>query len=228
MRLLKIGMWLCGALVAGVLLLHIYVVWSTRALIYQVPEKLPKEQVALVLGASIHSNGTLSRVLQERADGALMLYKKGKVSKILVTGDNSTIEHNEVYPVGKYLVGKGVPPEDIFLDYAGFDTYSSVYRAKHIFGVTSMIVVSQNFHLPRAIFIARALGVSVVGFDAALLGDTYTNNALREVFATTKAAYDLLIKRTPRYMGATFSVGGDGSETWVGPKVKVPYFERRP
>src|SRR6185295_18531017 len=94
------------------------------------------------------------------------LYKAGTVSKILVSGDNSTVSHNEVNPVRDYLLASGIPDRDIFLDHAGFDTYSTMYRARDIFGVASILIATQSFHLPRAVFIARALGVDAYGVDA--------------------------------------------------------------
>ena len=203
-----------------------FVLARTNASIYEKPEEVPPMQVALVLGASIRSNGVLSPVLQERADAALRLYMSHKVTKILVSGDNSTHEYNEVYPVGKYLVSRGVLTGDIFLDYAGFDTYSSMYRARNVFGVTSMIVTSQRFHLPRALFIAHRLGMSAVGLDASRSGDRYFENTLREIPATAKALYDLMSKREPQYLGPTFFVTGDASATWVGPKAEMIYFKQ--
>lgn len=194
---------------------ELYVVAATNSFIYTA-SAVPSEQVALVLGASIKGDGELSPVLEERADLAVALYDAHKVSKILVSGDNSTLQYDEVYPVGKYLESKGIPEPDIFLDYAGFDTYSSMYRAKYVFGVTSMIITSQRFHLPRALFIAHALGIEAVGVDAGAPGERYVANWLREVPATIKALYDLYVHRQPEYLGMQFPVSGDGSNTWVG------------
>src|SRR4051812_25686375 len=121
MRLVKKLLWLAVALALGSLalslVLTLYVVAVTHASVYTNVVAAPAQQVALVLGASIKSNGALSTVLEERADAAIALYKAHKVSKILVSGDNSTLEYNEVYPVGKYLVGHDIPVADIFLDY---------------------------------------------------------------------------------------------------------------
>lgn len=202
----------------------LYVIAATHSSIYYAADSIPKSQVALVLGASIRSNGSLSPVLEERADAAVALYTMHKVSKILVSGDNGSLQHDEVYPVGKYLLSKGIPEGDIFLDYAGFDTYSSMYRAKNIFGVTSMIITSQRFHLPRALYIARELGLDAVGLDASAPGDHYFENATREVPATVKALFDLATRRKPEYLGPQFFVTGDGAATWVGPKAEMIYF----
>ena len=223
-RFVLVVVLLVAAGVVAMLGVVLWVIFSTAGSVYTTVGDAPSEQVALVLGASIRSNGVLSPVLQERADAAIELYDAHKVSKILVSGDNSTLNYNEVYPVGKYLVSKGVPTADIFLDYAGFDTYSSMYRAKNIFGVSSMVVTSQRFHLPRALFVARALGVQAVGLDASGTHDSYLFNALREIPATSKAVFDLLTHRVPQYLGPTFFVTGDGDATWVGPKAETVYF----
>ena len=120
--------------------------------------ELPVSQTAILLGAFVSPNGTLSTVLKDRADTAVNLYQQGKVKTILVTGDDGSVEYNEVNPIRDYLLGKGVPSSAIFLDHAGFDTYSSMYRARDVFVVDSAIIVTQSFHLPRALFLPVAAG----------------------------------------------------------------------
>jgi SanA protein len=181
--------------------------------IYQSAAAAPTTTVALVLGASVYQDGTLSPVLAARADRAVELYMQGKVHKILVTGDNSAISHNEVNPVGKYMAAAGVPKEDIFLDHAGFDTYSSMYRARDVFTIAQMAIVSQPFHLARAVYIARSLGIDAYGVAAGEGGDFFYNE-LREVPATMKALVDLAIGREPKYLGPLHPIEGDGTETW--------------
>ncbi len=210
------------ALYLGVVL---YIVATTSAFVYSAAE-VPNTQVAVVLGASVVSTGALSPVLQERADMAVVLYKAHKVIKILVTGDDSTLAYDEVYPVGKYLSAAGVPKQDIFLDYAGFDTYSSMYRARHVFRVSSLVVVTQRFHLPRALFIARALGLAAYGVDVAVPGELYFANALREIPASVKALGDVYFGRVPKYLGNHFPIVGDGSATWVGSQAEMIYFKK--
>jgi SanA protein len=212
-------------LAAAVLLANLFVIADTNSSIYESATAVPVAPVALVLGASVASNGVLSPVMKERADAALLLYNTHKVSKILVSGDDGTPFYDEVYPVGKYLLGAGVPQSDIFLDYAGFDTYSSMYRAKAVFDVSSMIVVSQRFHLPRALFIAHSLGITATGFDASQPGELYLSNSLREIPAVIKALFDVAIARVPKYLGQTFPVTGSGSATWVG-NTQMVYFSR--
>lgn len=217
------GLFLLG--LAGVLVVA-YVDISTVRFIYSHPDTPPKAQVALLLGASVKSNGTLSAVMKERADRAATLYQSGFVSKILVTGDNSTLQYDEVYPVGKYLLALGIPQLDIFLDYAGFDTYSSMYRARDVFGVTQMLVVSQHYHLPRALFIARTLGLDAYGIDASQ-GEKYFYNSLREIPASLKAAFDLATGRKPKYLGEQFPVSGSSTSTWLGADRQMIYFKQR-
>lgn len=173
---------------------------------------VPKADVAVVLGASVY-RGRPSPVLEERANTAVQLYLSGKVRKILVTGDNSALTHDEVTPVRKYLISAGIPGGDIFLDHAGFDTYSSMYRARDIFEAQSAIIVTQDFHLPRALFIARSLGISAYGVGAKGSGGA-GKDYLREVPASVKALFDLALHRKPRYLGEKIPLTGDGSTTW--------------
>lgn len=209
---------LCAAAVVG------YVDVTSETYIYT-PNKAPPSEVALVLGASVTSRGVLSPVLKERADTAAQLYQSGRVKKILVTGDNSTLEYDEVYPVGKYLMALGISQDDIFLDYAGFDTYSSMYRARDVFGVTSVLVVTQKFHLSRAVFIARSLGLDAYGVDAAAPDEHFFALSVREIPASLKASYDIWFGRVPKYLGEQFPVSGSGVPTWVGGSSQMIYFQ---
>ena len=179
--------------------------------IYFSAAALPHAQAALVLGASVADNKFLSPILMARADGAIALYKSHIVSKILVSGDNATVSYNEVSPVRRYLLAQGVAPEDIFLDHAGFDTYSSMYRARHVFGVISLIIVSQSFHLPRALFLARSFGIASYGL--VVPGGGFIN-ALREIPAADKAVYDVFIHRIPEFPGPSIPITGNGEVTW--------------
>ncbi len=211
---------LAGLVAAG---LYAFILYATHSSIYTMVDAVPKAEVALVLGASVSSGGVLSNVLKERADEAIALYRAGKVSKILVTGDNATLSHDEVDPVGKYMVAEGVPKSDIFLDHAGFDTYSSMYRARDVFNVSSMIIVSQQFHLPRAVFIAHTLGIKAYGESASQRG-LLLYNSLREIPASDKALFDLLFARVPKYLGEQYPITGAGDATWGG-ATTTPIFQ---
>jgi SanA protein len=209
--------YISGAVLGVVLICVVtvgYVDYSTHSYIFNSVNAAPQTQTALVLGASITRSGTLLGVLKERADKAVELYAAGKVSKILVTGDDAAVSYDEVDPVGRYLMAQGIPKTDIFLDHAGFDTYSSMYRARAVFGVTSVTIVSQPFHLPRAVFIARSLGLNAYGVSAGK-GELFLFNDIREIPATIKAVLDLALARTPKYLGQQFLISGDGSQTWV-------------
>lgn len=224
-KLLHILLWTLAAGVGAVACITFYVIAATNSSMYSNVADVPHAEVGVVLGASIRASGALSAVLAERADRAVELYKAQKVDKLLVTGDNSTLTYDEVYPVGKYLVAEGVPQSDIFLDYAGFDTYSSMYRARDVFAVHSMIIVSQRYHLPRALFIAHSLGLEAAGLDASQAGEKFLYNSLREVPASVKAALDVALRRVPKYLGQQFPITGDGATTWVGSdKAKMIYF----
>ncbi|HVY72721.1 MAG TPA: ElyC/SanA/YdcF family protein [Candidatus Paceibacterota bacterium] len=208
---------LCATAIVG------YIDVTSEKYIY-LSKKAPPAEVALVLGASVTSRGVLSPILKERADMAAALYQSGTVRKILVTGDNGTLTYDEVYPVGKYLLALGIPQDDIFLDYAGFDTYSSMYRARDVFGVTSVLIVTQKFHLSRAVFIARSLGLEAYGVDAAAPGERFFTLSLREIPASLKASYDVWFGRVPKYLGEQFPVSGSGVPTWVGGSSQMIYF----
>jgi SanA protein len=200
------------ALFALLLFVPIVMRWSVTQYIYSGLNDIPKSEVALVLGASV-VRGAPSPLLADRADAAVALYKAGKVSKILVTGDNGASSYDEVTPVRKYLVNAGIPAADIFLDHAGFDTYSSMYRARAVFQATSVIIVTQDFHLPRALWTAQQLGLRAYGV-AAEGGDTSWYEQLREIPASLKAVFDVLTKRQPKYIGSVVALTGDGQSTW--------------
>ena len=187
--------------------MRISVAGSIYASIYDIPQS----EVAIVPGASV-VRGVPSQILASRADAAIALYKAGKVKKILVTGDNGALSHDEVTPVRKYLLNAGVPAADIFLDHAGFDTYSSMYRAKHVFKATSATVVTQDFHLPRSLYIAENLGIDAYGFEAD--GGSKVYDYVREIPASVKALYDLAVHREPKYLGEPLPLTGDGQTTW--------------
>lgn len=182
---------------------------STQSYLYDTPEEYPVGVVAIVPGAAISKEGELSSVFIARIDMAIKLYEAGKVSKILVSGDNSTVSHNEVNPARMYLLSKGILDQDIFLDHAGFDTYSSMYRARDIFEVSSVIVTTQSFHLPRAVFIARRLGIDAYGVRADVENLLF-RNYIREMLATEKAVLDLIFHRVPKFLGDGIPITGDG------------------
>jgi SanA protein len=154
---------------------------------------IPHAHVAIVPGASVVA-GRPSPVLAERADAAEALYAAGTVDLIFITGDNRQPSHNEVDPVRTYLIAKGVPADVLLLDRDGLDTYTSMFHAREHFGTSSVIVVTQDFHMPRALWIARELGLEARGVDAGTNGGSLYDY-LREVPASVKAILDILSRR---------------------------------
>ncbi|MBQ3924202.1 MAG: YdcF family protein, partial [Firmicutes bacterium] len=132
----------------------------------------------MVLGAEVKPDGTPSKMLKDRLDKAIELYRNGAAPKLLMSGDDGQVEYNEVKVMMQYAVDAGVPEKDIFLDHAGFSTYESMYRARDVFGVSSMVVVTQKYHEYRALYIAESLGIDVRGVPAEevdYMGQGYRN-----------------------------------------------------
>jgi SanA protein len=193
----------------------IYVALSGREGIYSKIDDLPRAQAVLVLGAAVYRNGQLSDVFQDRASVALDVYRKGIVQKILISGDHSRGNCDEVNAAKKFFVKNGVPGQDIFVDYAGFDTYSSAYRAKGVFQADSVIISTQEFHLPRALYVARCLGLEANGISADLHKyDLGFYNVLRENAARVKAFWDVATDAKPKYLGDQIPITGDGRSSW--------------
>ncbi len=210
-RVLNVGIVLALLGASLIMFVPLGMRYTEARYMYDEVRDIPSTEAALVLGASV-SGGKPSPILEERAHAAVQLYLEGKVSKILVTGDNSALSHDEVTPVRKYLIDAGIPAGDIFLDHAGFDTYSSMYRARDVFDASSVTIVTQDFHLPRALFIARTLGLTAYGLHTR--GGGSGHDYLREVPASIKALLDVVIDRAPKYLGEKIPLSGDGSTTW--------------
>ncbi len=211
----RILQWVIGLAVITVLAMFLEI-WSvSQPHIYASVESAPSADVAIILGAKVFSSGRLSDMLMDRTETAIELYRLNKVSKILVSGDHGTRYYDEVNAVKKYLLGNGIPPEDIFLDHAGFDTYDSMYRARHIFQVSSAIVTSQAFHLPRAVYVARQMGIESAGVSAdrrRYVSTLYSQ--LRELPAKLKAYFDVALKVKPEYLGQIIPITGPSSASW--------------
>ncbi|MFZ5644091.1 MAG: SanA/YdcF family protein [Bacillota bacterium] len=172
------------------------------------------DKVAIVLGAFVTSDGRLCDMLTDRVDTAVDLYKYGKVKKILMTGDHGREAYDEVNSMRKYAEARGVPTEDIFMDHAGFSTYDSMYRARDVFMVDAAVIITQNFHLPRAIYIARKLGIDAVGVSADR--HVYAGAEIydyREVLARIKAFIQVMANDSPKFLGPAIPVSGDGRAT---------------
>lgn len=169
----------------------------------------------MVLGASINPDGTPSSVLQDRLDVAIRLYQSGVSQNIIVSGDDeSDADYDEVTAMKNYIVGMGVPSQDVFCDHAGICTYDSMYRAQYVFNVNTMVVVTQSYHLPRALFDANALGVSSVGVASDL--HSYTELSFfhgREVFARVSDFIKVITRRDATYLSEPVSLSQSGDVT---------------
>ncbi len=189
--------WSAAVVLLAVLLLIYADVQRCRSFICAGVTAAPSRPVAIVFGAA-------GDVLQDRVSTGVALYKAGKVQKLLMTGDNHRDGYNEPQTMKEQALAEGVPAQDIVLDYAGFRTYDSVYRAHAIFGVTSALLVTQRYHLPRALFLARHLGIDdAVGVDAAKR--SYVGQwgfDLREIAAVEVAWVQAVILRPrPKFLG---------------------------
>jgi SanA protein len=165
---------------------------------------VPPRRVAIVFGAGLWRDGTPTPVLQDRVRTAANLYFAGKVEKLLMTGDNRFVEYNEPESMRQFAISLGVPDEDIVLDYAGRRTYDSCYRARDIFRVDSVILVTQEFHLPRALYLCNMLGVDALGVPADIQYYRKISRAiwnLRETLATLDAINDIMYKKPVPVLG---------------------------
>ncbi len=198
-----------SVLVGCILFTNVLFYVASKPYIYNTTDAAPSAEVALIPGAALTAHQTPAPIFIDRVNTAIALYRAGKVLKILVSGDNGTLSHNEVNPVKRYLLSQGIPEQDIFLDHAGFNTYSSMYRAQAVFGVTSVLITSQSFHLPRAVFIARTLGLQAFGVRTDT-GHILFRNYIREIFADEKALFDLVFHIQPKYLGPSIPITGDG------------------
>ncbi len=174
--------------------------FSYRVRIVQT-EDIQSRPVALVLGASL-KRGAPNGVLEDRLVAAKELYDAKKVQKLIVSGDNRTFDHNEPEAMKRFLVSRGVPIEDIVLDYAGQRTYDSCYRLRDIFAQRSVIIVTQYFHLPRALYLCNSLGVDAVGVAAEQKYRAQWWSAyFREFFASLRAWIDVMILKPMPILG---------------------------
>lgn len=168
----------------------------------------------VVLGASVFTDGTPSGILQDRLDDGIALYRAGAAPKMIMSGDNSTVSYNEVKAMKDYAVAQGVPSEDVFCDHAGFSTYESMYRAKHVFGAERIVVATQTYHLYRALYAASGLGLEAVGVPS-----DYREYAhqlqydVREIPARTKDFFKTLLRVPSTFVGDPISLDQSGDVT---------------
>jgi SanA protein len=217
-RLSKLAIGGAVAMVLLIALANVYVLMKGGDSTSKVAD-VPKSEVAIVPGALVKPDGEMSAMLADRVEQASSLWHAGKVEKVLVSGDHGTWKYDEPDTMRKALVRDGVAPEDVFEDHAGFDTWATMVRARSIFGVNQAVVITQGFHMPRALYLAGAAGIDATGLTADLhtWGYQGRKSAVREVLSRVKAVADVTFD-TPTLAGPKIPIATtDGRESW-GPQ----------
>lgn len=208
----------CILLAVGLLaplVINAVVVGSARRYLLE-PEQTPaiNADCVIALGAMVWGKETLCPMLEDRVLGAIDVYERSGAKKILMSGDHGRKDYDEVNAMKKYAVGKGVPADDVFMDHAGFSTYETMYRARDVFQAQKVIIVTQRYHLYRAVYIARALGLEAYGVasDPRPYSSMVYNNA-RECLARVKDFFTTITKPEPTYLGEAIPISGSGAQT---------------
>lgn len=207
------AVWVVGglvvALVAGVVGANMWVHLSAKDRVHSV-SSVPSSAVVIVPGAGLTQGGRPSPLLAARLDKAYELLQADKAKVALLSGDNRRANHNEPVAMQKYLLGRGVAKDRIVLDYAGFDTYDTCHRASNVFGVTDAIVVSQGFHVPRAVAVCEAQGINTSGVPESVTQSVHASawrrGYVRETMANVKALIDVTSARPAKFGGSETSV----------------------
>lgn len=211
------------SLFLGIILLAVLSVVSINVLFVSSTERnivQPSELIAadydciIILGAGVRDNGTPSHMLEDRLKVGVDIYNSGACDTILMSGDHGREHYDEVNIMKNFAITSGVPSERIFMDHAGFSTYESIYRAKHIFGAEKIIIVTQKYHLYRALYIADSFGIEAVGVPADLR--TYMGQSMREareIAARYKDFFYTVVKPKPTYLGDRISLDDSGDVT---------------
>ena len=218
-KIIKIFFIVCAAVVLSTMLINAGFILAARKHVYSDINDVPPRTVVLVLGSQIRGK-RLSPVLQDRVLGGIDLMENGKGGKLLLSGDHGQIYYDEVTAMRLYVLDNApsIQPEDIFLDHAGFTTWDSMYRAKEIFQVEDLIIVTQKFHISRAVWMARSLGLDAIGYaidDARFAGPSLRSWHSREYFARVKAFLSIIFNVNPRHLGDVIPISGDGQVTWM-------------
>lgn len=204
---------LCVLLVLGI---SGYMVIHTRNRIISIEDAAELEDIdcILVLGAAVKPDGTPSNMLYDRIMTGVALYDTGAAPKLIMSGDHGSADYNEVGVMKDYAMAEGIASEDVFMDHAGFSTYESMYRAKEVFQAEKLLIVTQEYHLYRALYIAEKLGLEAYGVSASLrdYAGQYRRD-LREVLARSKDFVMAIVKPQPTYLGTVIPVSGSGDAT---------------
>lgn len=193
---------------------HVKAVTRNNILTVQEANKLEDIDCIIVLGCLVRDDGTLSDMLRDRLIVGVKLYEAGAAPKIIMSGDHGRVDYDEVNAMKQYAIYNGVPSSDVFMDHAGFSTYETIYRAKEVFGADKVLIVTQEYHLYRALYIAKQLGIEAYGVSADL--NTYggqTKRDVREILARCKDFAMCIIKPEPTYVGNSIPINGNGDIT---------------
>ena len=203
---------------ACTVIINIGMALAARKHTYTDIDAIPPRGTVLVLGSMTYGT-TLSHVLRDRVAGGISLIENGKGKKLLLSGDHGQIRYDEVNAMRLFVLDNApsIPAKDIFMDHAGFNTWDSMYRARDVFEVKDLVIVSQKFHIARAVCMARSLGLDAVGY--AVNQDRFSKRNIRywnyrEYFARVKAFFSIIAKPKPRYLGEKIPISGDGQLTW--------------
>lgn len=194
---------------------------ASAGIIHTAVQDVPAAFTAIVLGCRVNGDDP-SRCLEERLIAALELHRSGRVHRLLLSGDHGTQGYDEVNTMKDWLVARGVPEAHVFLDHAGFDTYDSMVRARKVFQVDDAVIVSQHFHLPRALYLAHAAGLQASALAAdPPQGSACRGSAVREPLACVKAVLDARLALEPRFLGPAIPVQGDPAVSFDRPAASV-------
>lgn len=198
-------------------LINLWILNERSYIVYSCLEDIDPHPVAIVLGAALTPEGDLGYYFKDRLDKALVLYKAKQVEKILVAGEGGRYSYNEIEPAKDYLLRNNVNPEDIFLDYNSKNTFASMYRAKHLYNIDKALIVSQSFHLPRGLYLARRLDIDALACvaDSADYMER-TEDRQREFFARVRAWLDINLNVSLTLTESSVDISGDGTKTWMG------------
>ena len=218
-KIIKFFFIACAAVILATLLINAGIILAARKYVYSDINEIPDRTVVLVLGSQIRGK-RLSPVLQDRVSGGINLMEKGMGKKLLLSGDHGQVYYDEVNAMRLYVLANApsIQPEDIFMDHAGFATWDSMYRAKEVFQVKDLVIVTQQFHISRAVCMARSLGLDAVGYavdEERFAGRSLRNWRTREYLARVKAFFSMMLKIKPRYLGDPIPISGDGQVTWI-------------
>ena len=193
---------------------HVKAVTRNNILTVQEANKLADIDCIIVLGCLVRDDGTLSDMLRDRLIVGVKLYEAGAAPKIIMSGDHGRVDYDEVNAMKQYAIDNGVLSSDVFMDHAGFSTYETIYRAKEVFCADKVLIVTQEYHLYRALYIAKQLGIEAYGVSADL--NTYggqTKRDVREILARCKDFAMCIIKPEPTYVGDSIPINGNGDIT---------------